>query len=790
MAGTNPSQPNSNSLLRQDGSGEETVFFSYADPLDTPETLINPFVSSSTSTTVRRQRLRERASSSTSTPVSLSNALPVFNVEDASRAEDECLRSQSEANYLEMEKTPSRLNLPKNDDEDLLGYGLEPLSTTSGLLLTHRQTAPSVLPSSSSFRKVSGDMEFPSTSKYHKNGGNPYLHSLAFDARRWLSATKLWLILFCFVLAIGTVTIWHSSHHEDVSSPTNGQVYTTSSEENINETYDQIILLPMPSNFSTVSQESSATNSRRRLFAKPPPLENYRNELTSTSGERSPSSLKKENAKHKHGKDHHEDHTVLEKLRHEFETWMKKHGKSYHSHHEKERRFHIFKENHHRTLAKNERHGPCRMTKEAVFGHNVFSDLTQEEFQSQFLTGYKGPKTDLLHKSDNSRGREKKSSEWGHVLDPKYGVELHPNIQAKLENNPEHRKLFHRINSYSYSGSCAWYEISCWLRWFVNKFGYGWGGTLEPYNSNNYPGAVDWRNAGVVSDVHSQGNCGACWAITAVETIESAYAMSSGTLIDLAETEVILCDDTCDMCEGGWPQNAYEYVAAKGGLPQEKYLQYDGDFLLGLTYSKNEEYGYDTDTYESYVQQMCPGGGGGGGSHSGSGSNDNDNNYNYDGSQLPRYGKPKGYGYATDRCVCYTDGSGCDCDEQDEKLALNNVASYGPATVCMEASTWQDYAGGIMTSEIGCSASFLDMNHCVQAVGYAYIDSSDEDNGEDEGNSNSHSNSHSRDDSEREGYWIIRNQWSSNWGMNGYAYVAMGENTCGVLNDMTIVYMK
>ena len=36
---------------------------------------------------------------------------------------------------------------------------------------------------------------------------------------------------------------------------------------------------------------------------------------------------------------------------------------------------------------------------------------------------------------------------------------------------------------------------------------------------------------------------------------------------------------------------------------------------------------------------------------------------------------------------------------------------------------------------------------------------------------------------------IIRNQWSDYWGYSGYIYVAMGENTCGVLNDMTQVYM-
>ena len=48
----------------------------------------------------------------------------------------------------------------------------------------------------------------------------------------------------------------------------------------------------------------------------------------------------------------------------------------------------------------------------------------------------------------------------------------------------------------------------------------------------------------------------------------------------------------------------------------------------------------------------------------------------------------------------------------------------------------------------------------------------------------------SRDGGAREGYWIVKNQWSTYWGMSGYAYVAMGDNTCGILNDMTQVYMS
>lgn len=164
---------------------------------------------------------------------------------------------------------------------------------------------------------------------------------------------------------------------------------------------------------------------------------------------------------------------------------------------------------------------------------------------------------------------------------------------------------------------------------------------------------------------------------------------------------------------------------------------------------------------ESYLADVCPA------------NNDN---------QSTRYGNVKSYAYATDRCTCYTDGSGYDCDTQNEALAVRNLASYGPATICLDASVWQDYTGGILSDESGCSAQFLNMNHCVQAVGYAFTDLSDDDSN----GSDSHS---SDEDSIREGYWIVRNQWSSYWGMNGYIYIAMGSNTCGVLNDMTQVFM-
>lgn len=103
-----------------------------------------------------------------------------------------------------------------------------------------------------------------------------------------------------------------------------------------------------------------------------------------------------------------------------------------------------------------------------------------------------------------------------------------------------------------------------------------------------------------------------------------------------------------------------------------------------------------------------------------------------------------------------------------------------------------------MTADTGCSSEFLDMNHCVQVVGYAFTTNADcgeegcDDEQDNEGSgsgSGSNSNSGSGDSAQRQGYWIIRNQWGENWGLSGYVWLAMGENTCGVLNDMTLAYV-
>lgn len=284
------------------------------------------------------------------------------------------------------------------------------------------------------------------------------------------------------------------------------------------------------------------------------------------------------NNNHKNNKKNDGHHyNILADLRDEFETWIHQHEKQYHSEHEKEHRFHIWAQNHDRTMAKNKRHGKCKMTKQHVFGSNHLKDLSPEEFKSSFLTGYKGPLTDELenHKKLQSPKIRKMSRGSGHVLNPRESKNVHPTVKQRLLQ--QQQPIMTR------SANCAWYEIPCWLRFIWYRVG-SQIGALEPlYDSDTYPNAVDWRDSGAVTDIRAQGACGACWAITAVETVESAHYIGSGSLYNLAETEIITCDTTCEMCNGGWPQNAFEWVMDHGGLPLAKNLPYDGSYLYTLT---------------------------------------------------------------------------------------------------------------------------------------------------------------------------------------------------------------
>ncbi|KAE9047830.1 hypothetical protein PR002_g790 [Phytophthora rubi] len=75
---------------------------------------------------------------------------------------------------------------------------------------------------------------------------------------------------------------------------------------------------------------------------------------------------------------------------------------------------------------------------------------------------------------------------------------------------------------------------------------------------------VDWQEAGCVTAVKDQGECGACWAFSATAAMESGYCVATGgSLPNLSDQQLISCDgeDGNSGCGGGYAAYTMDWVA-------------------------------------------------------------------------------------------------------------------------------------------------------------------------------------------------------------------------------------
>lgn len=232
------------------------------------------------------------------------------------------------------------------------------------------------------------------------------------------------------------------------------------------------------------------------------------------------------------------------------------------------------------------------------------------------------------------------------------------------------------------------------------------------------PANYDWRDtANVVSKVKDQGDCGSCWAYSTTEAIESQWVLAGNSPEVFSAQQIISCDKHFgdEGCNGGDTLSAYKYVMSAGGMATEA--------------------DYPETSYRTGKTGTCKR------------------------FAAPTAGKISGHTFATKECA-----SG-GCNDQDEDTMVTNVASTGPASICVNAEAWQLYNSGVMTGKHCGGHAADDLDHCVQVVGY---------NGYEGPGSDSKTD-----------YWIVRNSWNTDWGVKGYIYVELGTNACGIANEAT-----
>jgi len=80
---------------------------------------------------------------------------------------------------------------------------------------------------------------------------------------------------------------------------------------------------------------------------------------------------------------------------------------------------------------------------------------------------------------------------------------------------------------------------------------------------------------------------------------------------------------------------------------------------------------------------------------------------------------------------------------------LLSYLSKSPVSTALNALQWQFYVGGILSQ---CDNRMTSLNHAVEIVGYRLGENP---------------------------YYILKNSWGTNFGDEGYIYVAIGNNECG-----------
>ncbi|KAK3019215.1 hypothetical protein RJ639_004869 [Escallonia herrerae] len=90
-------------------------------------------------------------------------------------------------------------------------------------------------------------------------------------------------------------------------------------------------------------------------------------------------------------------------------------------------------------------------------------------------------------------------------------------------------------------------------------------------NVTAVPATIDWRKNGAVTPMKDQGDCGCCWAFSAVAAMEGINQLKTGKLVSLSEQELVDCDVRGEDqgCNGGLMDDAFRFIEQQKGLATE-----------------------------------------------------------------------------------------------------------------------------------------------------------------------------------------------------------------------------
>tara|TARA_E500000178_G_C17037751_1_gene764393 strand:- start:3296 stop:4693 length:1398 start_codon:yes stop_codon:yes gene_type:complete len=256
----------------------------------------------------------------------------------------------------------------------------------------------------------------------------------------------------------------------------------------------------------------------------------------------------------------------------------------------------------------------------------------------------------------------------------------------------------------------------------------------EPLNEG-----IDWTKNGMTTMVKDQGQCGSCWAFSAVSTLESHMRINNRSSEMLSEQELVDCSTEDYGCSGGFMDTAYDYVIENSGLHSSEdypYTARDGECKANCCKEYNEyideNKNLELEAFDKSIKKFYK------------------EEFSDDEKKLKLHRRVPGSKFSEYRFF-----------KPESVSDIKKSLEKGPIAIALDANSFffRFYESGVI--DLPSEYSY-GLNHAVMLVGW---------------------------DTDSEGeHWIIQNSWGSGWGDKGFVRLRIREGEGTLLCQIYGVY--